>query len=68
MPRQIRRSFAFERETENTYRFHELTEPQAGNGKAIGVLYIQKSALGSVPPQRITATIEVPDASDQAAS
>jgi hypothetical protein len=49
-------SFAFARETKNTYRFEE----EAASGfEQIGVIYIKKTALGPTPPPRIIITVEV---------
>lgn len=58
MPRQIKRSFRFERTTKNTARYAEEFDE---NGVAVGVLYVQKFALGTAVPQVLTITIEVPD-------
>ena len=47
-------TFALERETKNTVRYQEQTD---GNPAVIGTVYIQKSTLGSKPPEGITVTI-----------
>lgn len=44
-----------ERETKNTYRYQEEL---SGKPLIIGTLYIQKSALGSPPPQRVHVIVE----------
>ncbi len=47
--------FEIEKETKGTYRFKEVTE--AGKPPAVGTLYIQKWALPSPVPQKITVTV-----------
>lgn len=46
-------TFKKERETKNTIRYQEETS----SSPAIETLYIQKSVLGKVPPQRLKVTI-----------
>ena len=48
-------TFTLERETKNTYRFHE--EESSGPTK-IGTLYVQKWSFDT-PPRRIKISIEV---------
>ena len=48
-------TFAMERETKNTVRYQEQT---AGEPPVVGTLYVQRWALGSPIPQRLTVTIE----------
>jgi hypothetical protein len=44
----------FERQTKNTYRYQEV-----GDGpQAVGVLYIQKWAVGNPPPKALVVRIE----------
>ena len=47
-------TFTLERETKNTVRYQEQTDE---NPAVIGTVYIQKSTLGSNPPNKITVTI-----------
>jgi hypothetical protein len=54
--RKITIEFAFERATKNTVRYQEVVEP--GYPPKVGTLYIQKWAVGSKAPARLTVTIE----------
>ena len=47
-------TFTFERATKNTIRYEE----QKGTPPMVGILYLQKWAVGAPPPQSITVTIE----------
>ena len=51
-------TFTLERETKNTVRYQEQT---GENPAVIGTVYIQKSTVGSNPPQTITVTISEAD-------
>jgi hypothetical protein len=53
-------TFKMERETKNTIRYQEEWGKVAYSDKdiAIGPLYIQKQALGKMPPKQITVTVE----------
>jgi hypothetical protein len=48
-------TFAMERETKNTVRYQEQT---GGEPPVVGTLYVQRWALGTPIPQRLTVTIE----------
>ena len=50
----IKATFRLERATKNTYRYEEETD---GMPPAIRTLYIQKWAVGSNPPQKVTVTV-----------
>ena len=52
-------AFELSKETKNTYKYEE--QPEAGQPSRIGALYIQKWAVGSVPPRTITVQVEVSD-------
>lgn len=54
----ITREFTYERTTKNTVRYQEVV---VADIPVIGVLYVQKLALGSKTPQKITVTIEIKD-------
>lgn len=45
-------SFTLERETKNTVRYQESSDPQV-----IGTLYVQKLALGTPYPETLTVTV-----------
>jgi hypothetical protein len=48
--------FVRERETKGTWRYQEV---ESGDGEpAVGSLYVQKSALGDRPPDKLRVTIE----------
>ena len=47
--------FEIERETKNTVRYAEVAE--SGQPPRIGMLYVQKWALGDPPPERLIVTI-----------
>ena len=49
------RTFIFERETKNTIRY---TEDPAEDPPVIGVLYVQKWALGPDPPVSLLVTVQ----------
>ena len=51
----ITRTFTFERETKNTYRFKEVNADERET--VVGVLYVQKSKFDT-QPQELTVTIE----------
>ena len=48
-------TFAMERQTKNTVRYQEQT---GGEPPVVGTLYVQRWALGTPIPQRLTITIE----------
>ena len=48
-------TFAMERETKNTVRYQEQT---GGEPPMVGTLYVQRWALGSPIPTKLTVTIE----------
>lgn len=52
--------FTYEKPTKNTVRYREELGAEAYSDKdyAIGVIYIQKQALGTPPPRRLKAIIE----------
>ena len=52
---QLSAQFKLEKETKGTFRYAEET---AGQPPKIGTLYIQKRALPTPPPNRITITLE----------
>jgi hypothetical protein len=55
-PPEFKVTFAYEKETKNTYRYTE--QPEAGQPPRIGSLYIQKWALGAgQPPRQIVVTV-----------
>jgi len=47
--------FELERETKNTIRYTEV--PEAGQPPRVGTLYVQKWALGQLPPRRLVLTL-----------
>jgi len=47
--------FELERETKNTIRYTEA--PDAGQPPRVGTLYVQKWALGQLPPRRLVVTL-----------
>lgn len=53
----ITRTFTFERETKNTYRFKEVVPGGDERNLAIGVLYVKKSAFDTQPIE-VTVTVE----------
>ncbi len=55
--------FTYERPTKNTIRYQEELGEEAHSSRdiAIGVIYIQKEALGEPVPQRLRVTIEEDD-------
>ena len=52
--------FTYEKETKNTIRYQEELGEVAHSGRdiAVGSLYVQREALGDLPPQRLRVTIE----------
>ncbi len=50
--------FRLEKETKGTFRYAEET---TGQPPKIGTLYIQKWALPTPPPDKITLTLEAPE-------
>lgn len=46
---------ALEKATKNTYKY---SVPEAQAGVSVDTIYIQKAAVGAVPPQSIKVTIE----------
>ncbi len=52
--------FTYEKETKNTIRYQEELGDEARSSRdmAIGVIYVQKEALGEPAPQRLRVTIE----------
>lgn len=58
--RKLELKFSREKETKNTVRFREVLGGVAYSEKdyAIGVIYIQKQALGTPAPQRLKVVIE----------
>ena len=52
--------FTYEKETRNTIRYREELGEMAHSSRdiAIGILYVQKEALGEPVPQRLRVTIE----------
>ena len=55
---QLSAQFKLEKETKGTFRYAEET---AGRPPKIGTLYVQKRALPTPPPNRITITLEALD-------
>lgn len=53
MANTLKLNFILERETKNTIRYQETTEPQT-----IGTLYVQKLALGTPYPETLTVTVQ----------
>lgn len=54
--------FAFEKSTENAYRFQECDKDGKLTERAfakIGQLYVKKTTLGQEPPKRIAVTLTV---------
>ncbi len=54
----ISAQFRLEKETKGTFRYAEET---TGQPPKIGTLYIQKWALPTPPPDKITLTVEAPE-------
>ena len=52
--------FTYEKETKNTVRYREEIGDVALSSRdiAVGTLYVQREALGDLPPQRLRVTIE----------
>jgi len=52
--------FTYEKETKNTIRYQEELGEVAHSSRdiAVGILYVQKEALGEPAPQRLRVTIE----------
>ena len=52
--------FTYEKETRNTIRYQEELGEVAHSSRdiAVGSLYVQKEALGELPPRRLKVTIE----------
>ena len=52
--------FSYEKETKNTIRYQEELGDEAHSSRevAVGVIYVQKEALGEPVPQRLRVTIE----------
>jgi len=52
--------FTYERPTKNTVRYREELGEEAHSSRevAVGVIYIQKEALGEPPPRRLKVIIE----------
>jgi len=49
--------FELERETKNTIRYTEAPDADAGQPPRVGTLYVQKWALGQLPPRRLVVTL-----------
>lgn len=52
--------FTYEKPTKNTARYREELGDEAYSDKdyAVGVIYIQKQALGTPPPRQLKVVIE----------
>lgn len=52
--------FTYERPTKNTVRYREELGDIAHSSRdiAVGILYVQREALGDPPPQRLKVIIE----------
>jgi len=52
--------FSYEKETKNTIRYREELGEEAHSSRniAVGVIYIQREALGQPVPQRLKVIIE----------
>jgi len=48
-------TFAMEKETKNTIRYQEETD---GKPPVVGTLYVQRWALGSPVPRKLTVTVQ----------
>ena len=59
---QLSAQFKLEKETKGTFRYAEET---AGQPPKIGTLYVQKRALPTPPPNRITITLEALDSAQR---
>ncbi len=49
--------FGLERETKNTYRYNELATDD-GTPPVIGTIYVQKWALGTKAPEKLSVTLQ----------
>ena len=50
--------FGLERETKNTYRYNELPTDD-GTPPVIGTIYVQKWALGTKAPEKLSVKLRV---------